>query len=35
MDDKVIVERLLVDGATKARVQAQKVLKRVRASVGY
>lgn len=35
MDDKEIVERLLVDGATKARVQAQKVLKRVRASVGY
>ena len=35
MDDKEIVESLLVDGATKARVQAQKVLKRVRASVGY
>ena len=35
MDDKEIVERLLTDGATKARVQAQKVLKRVRASVGY
>ena len=27
MDDKEIVERLLVDGATKARVQAQKFLK--------
>ena len=35
MDDKEIVERLLTDGATKARVQAQKVLKRVRASIGY
>ena len=35
MDDKEIVERLLIDGATKARVQAQKVLKRVRANVGY
>jgi len=30
-----LVEELLIDGATKARVQAQKVLKRVRASVGY
>ena len=27
MDDKEIVERLLTDGATKARVQAQKFLK--------
>ena len=35
MDDKQVVEDLLIDGAKKARVQAQKVLKRVRANVGY
>ena len=35
MDDKQLVEELLIDGATKARVQAEKVLKRVRASLGY
>ena len=35
MDDKQAVEDLLIDGAKKARVQAQKVLKRVRANVGY
>mgnify|MGYP003321579823 FL=1 len=35
MDDKQVVEELLIDGAKKARVQAQKVLKRVRANVGY
>jgi len=35
MEDKQLVEELLIDGATKARVQAQIVLKRVRASVGF
>jgi len=35
MEDKQLVEELLIDGSKKARVQAQKVLKRVRASVGY
>mgnify|MGYP001415893722 CR=1 FL=1 len=31
----ILVEDLLINGAEKARVQAQKVLKRVRANVGY
>ena len=35
MDNKELVEKLLISGAKKARVQAQKVLKRVRASIGY
>tara|TARA_B100000927_G_scaffold25753_1_gene19274 strand:+ start:678 stop:1646 length:969 start_codon:yes stop_codon:yes gene_type:complete len=35
MDNKELVEKLLTSGAKKARVQAQKVLKRVRASIGY
>ena len=35
MDNKDLVEELLISGAKKARVQAQKVLKRVRASIGY
>jgi len=35
IDNKQVVEDLLIDGATKARIQAQKVLKRVRANVGY
>ena len=35
MVDKQVVEDLLIDGAKKARAQAQKVLKRVRANVGY
>ena len=35
MDDKQMVEDLLIDGAKKARIQAQKVLKRVRSRVGF
>jgi len=35
LEDRSEVENLLSDGSKRARVQAQKVLKRVRSRVGF